>query len=349
MPRHRTEPTPTPVPLLPTSHPTVWLCEPGLPHNPCDGGLDATQVLRNGGLRHEDFPVPKTPVDCFYVYPTVSESKRLNAPLTATAAEVRTVRAQAARFTSVCRVFAPIYRQLTVNALLTGQFGNAEARDLAHSDVVSAWHDYLNRNPSRKFVLIGHSQGSFELQRLIQEEIDGFPALRARLVSSMLLGGNLKVPPGKDVGGDFQNIPLCRSATQQGCVVAYSSYDATPPSNALFGKADKARGLVAACTNPGALGGGVGNLVPYLPTAKLAGGVDAVPGSLPTGFATYPGYLTAACHAKDGAAWLQVTLHRTGHDTRPLLPKRLGAAWGLHLLDVNIALGNLVNLVRAQS
>ena len=74
-----------------------------------------------------------------------------------------------------------------------------------------------------------------------------------------------------------------------------------------------------------------------------------MPGDFHTGFATYPGYVTAGCQERNGASWLQVTLHRTGHDTRPLLPKQLGAAWGLHLVDVNIALGNLVNIVRAES
>lgn len=348
MPRHRAEPTPTPAPLLPTTHKTVWLCQPGLPKNPCEGGLDATAVGRNGSRKHEDPPVRTQAVDCFYVYPTVSPSKRLNAPLVATAAEVRTARAQVGRFSSVCRVFAPVYRQITVNALLTGRYGDRAGRALSHADVVSAWHDYLNRNPGRRFVLIGHSQGSLELLRLIQEEIDGHPDLRSRLVSALLLGGNVKVPPGKDVGGDLQNVPLCRSARQQGCLVTYNTYDATPPRNALFGKADPARGLVAACTNPSALAGGVGALVPYFPTAKL-GTFSAVLGSFDTGFVTYPGYLTAACRQQNGAAWLQVALHRTGHDTRPLLPKALGAAWGLHLYDVNLALGNLVNLVRAES
>ena len=36
-------------------------------------------------------------------------------------------------------------------------------------------------------------------------------------------------------------------------------------------------------------------------------------------------------------------------DTRPKATEPLGPAWGYHLLDVNIALGNLVDLVRQQS
>lgn len=345
-------PTPSPPKTLRTvAHPTVWLCRPGLPHNPCEGGLDATVVTATGATSREPFVTATTPADCFYVYPTVSEAKTTNAPLRATAAEVRTVRAQAARFSSVCRVFSPVYRQLTVQALFTGRFGDAAARALAHSDVVSAWHDYLNRNPGRRFVLIGHSQGSFELLRLLQEEIDDDPGLRTRLVSALLPGGNLKVPPGKDVGGDLRNIPLCRTPTQNGCVVAYNSYDSTPPANALFGRPDTVRKLVAACTNPAALRGGTAMLSPYFPTSVLSPASLSLPGTAHyrTGFVSYPGYVTATCREHAGAAWLQVGLERRSNDPRPQLPHLLGADWGLHVVDVNLALGDLVDLVRSQS
>jgi hypothetical protein len=339
-------------PVLAVAHPTTWLCAPGLPANPCVGGLDSTSVDAHGVTTRVPYvPAVDPPVDCFYVYPTVSEAKTVNAPLRATAAEVRTVRAQAARFGSVCRVFAPVYRQLTVNALITGRFGDRAGRELAHADVVSAWHDYLGHHPGRRFVLIGHSQGTFELLRLMQEEIDGNPALHGRLVSALLLGGNLKVPPGRDVGGDLQNIPLCRTSTQHGCVVAYNSYDQTPPADALFGRPDLARHLVAACTNPAALAGGSAVLHPELPTPHLSPGSPAAPGTAAylTGFVTFPGYAWAQCRTHDGAAWLEISLRRIPRDTRPQLPLTLGPSWGLHLVDVNVALDDLVSLVRQQS
>lgn len=335
---------------LAVAHPTVWLCSPDVTDDPCDVPLDSTAVHADGSTTREPAPPRIQPVDCFYVYPTVSEATTLNAPLRATAAERRTATAQAARFSSACRVFAPVYRQLTVHALLTGGFGNAHGRAIAHGDVVSAWHDYLNRNPTRRFVLIGHSQGSFELLRLIQEEIDGDAALRGRMVSALLLGGNVKVPSGRLVGGDLQNVPLCASPHQNGCVVTYNSYDAPPPADAIFGRPDRARGLVAACTDPAALSGQP--LQPYFPAGRSAAGVGRFPGSerVTTGFVSYPGYLTAACRARAGAAWLQVTVLRAPHDERPAaIPKTLGPAWGLHMIDVNVALGNLVSLVRQQS
>jgi hypothetical protein len=344
----RTTPTPqageTAVPA--PSHPTLWLCQPSTLSDPCHAPLTATAMHADGSTTAVPAPARRQPVDCFYVYPTVSSSPTENAPLKVTPAETSTAKAQVAAFSSVCRVWAPIYRQLTVHALVTGGFGDSKARALAHADVLDAWHDYLRLNPGRRFVLIGHSQGSFELLALLQQEIDGHEALRQRLVSALLIGGNLKVPAGKPVGGDLQNIPLCTRDHEQGCVVAYNTYGSRPPANGLFGRPDTARKLVAACTNPAALAGGPGTLRPLFPSDRALPGAPAVRSP----FTTYPDYVTGECRSAGGFTWLQVSVRRVPGDTRPAaVPETLGPAWGLHLVDVNIALGNLVDLVRAQT
>src|SRR5204863_2687308 len=102
------------------------------------------------------------------------------------------------------------------------------------------------------------------LTRLIRDEIDGKP-IQSRLVSAILLGTTLAVPKGQDVGGSFQHVPLCRSASQTGCVITFASFRATvpPPANTLFGRVPDAD-MVAACTNPAALAGGSGDLHAYL-------------------------------------------------------------------------------------
>ena len=48
------------------------------------------------------------------------------------------------------------------------------------------------------------------LEQLIKEQIDPNPTLRKQLVSADLLGGNVLVPKGKTVGGDFKNVPTCQ-------------------------------------------------------------------------------------------------------------------------------------------
>jgi Protein of unknown function (DUF3089) len=136
-------------------------------------------------------------------------------------------------------------------------------------------HDNLGRG----FVLIGHSQGSFILAKLIRQEIDGKP-VQARMLSAILPGATLAVPKGKDVGGAFQHKPLCRSASQTGCEVAYSSFrsSAPPPANTRFGKVANAE-QSAACTNPAALGGGSGELHAYFLTDSrtIVGGSQGKP------------------------------------------------------------------------
>src|SRR4051794_299293 len=144
---------------LPVAHPTVWLCRPGMANNPCEGGLDATDVGTGNGHTVQKFqPATDPKIDCFYVYPTLSEAKSTNAPLEPEPAAIGVARSQAARFASVCRLFVPVYRQLTLASIVNGSYGNAQAQALAAGDVDSAWHDYLNHdNQGRGVVLIGHS------------------------------------------------------------------------------------------------------------------------------------------------------------------------------------------------
>ena len=77
------------------------------------------------------------------------------------------------------------------------------------------------------------------LEALLKNELDGNPELRRLLVSAILVGGNVAVPTGKVVGGDFANIPGCTAQTQVGCIVAYSSFSEPPTSDAWFGRVDQ--------------------------------------------------------------------------------------------------------------
>src|SRR4051812_9434178 len=170
---------------------TVWLCRPGLAHNPCTPGLRTTTFSPSGkrlGVRAVKATRPRK-FDCFYVYPTVSDQKTVNSNLRIEPVERSIALFQAARYSQECRVFAPMYRQFTLTALLAGTI-SAKAGAIAFSDVRNAWHAYLRRyNKGRGVVLIGHSQGTFMLRRLISTEIDKKRSERQRLISAILLGG----------------------------------------------------------------------------------------------------------------------------------------------------------------
>jgi hypothetical protein len=347
-----------------------WLCRPDLPADKSACAIDhtTTVVAANGTLTRETWKAdPNAPIDCFYVYPTVSTDQTENSDMIADPAEINVVRQQAARFGSVCKVYAPLYRQLTLVGLrkvLTSGSTAALEHGVGYDDVRDAWKYYLEHdNKGRGVVLVSHSQGSYVLMRLVSEEIEGKP-VQKQLVSGLILGAVLPVAKGKDVGGVFKTIPLCHSATQIGCVINYSAFRSTipPPQNTLFGRvADPT--LEAACVNPAALGGGSGELHAYLDTAgkTITSTVKPKPWVTPekpidTPWVSVPGLLTAKCATNEFANYLEVTVH--GDPSDPRVDDIIGdigpaaqplANWGLHLIDVNLAMGNLVDIVRQQA
>jgi len=83
--------------------PSHWLCLPGR-DDACRADLSSTILDARGRARIQAFVAdPAPPIDCFYVYPTVSEWPGVSAPIAVTEAERRAVRQQFARFASVCR------------------------------------------------------------------------------------------------------------------------------------------------------------------------------------------------------------------------------------------------------
>ena len=167
-----------------------WLCRPGR-HDACDVDLTTTIVAADGALRRETRrPDPRAPIDCFYVYPTVSTDSTPVSDMNADLAELNVARLQFARFAEQCRLYAPLYRQVTLAAGRLRRAGGAPTNSLGigYDDVLSAWNYYLQHdNQGRGVVLIGHSQGSTVLKELIRKEIDG-KAVQSRLVSALLLG-----------------------------------------------------------------------------------------------------------------------------------------------------------------
>ena len=345
----------------------TWLCRPGQ-QDACAVDLTTTVVAANGKLKRETWAAnPKAPIDCFYVYPTVSTDATPNSDMNAGPEEKGVVRVQLARFGSECRIYAPLYRQVTLTALRAAISGKPMSVDraLGYNDVVDAWKYYLEHdNQGRGVVLIGHSQGSGVLTQLIRNEIDGKPT-QERIVSALLLGTSLPVPKGKDVGGAFKNMPLCHSANQTGCVIAYASFrsNVPPPANSRFGKA-QGDDMVAACTNPAALGGGSGELHAYLSAAGrsiASSSAEPRPWVTPaqpinTPFVSVPGLLTAECVSNEKGSYLAVTVHGDAADPRTddivgdvVVNGQVQADWGLHLIDVNLAMGNLVDIVSKQS
>ena len=349
-----------------------WLCFPGKSLDACDVDLTTTIVTADGRTHLEKFRAhPNPPVDCFYVYPTVSKDSGVNAEPVIEGEERAAVRTQFARFGARCRLYAPLYRQHTLTALLAELTGHPlpgedRARKIAYEDVRDAWRYYLaHENRGRGVVLIGHSQGSAVLVALIKNEIEG-QAAQGVLVSAILMGVDLAVPEGGDVGGDLRSVPLCHAPEQTGCAIAYASFRATapPPSNSVFGRPRRAQpGMRSACVNPAALAGGAGPLRSYLQAvAWQIGDVTVEPPrwakgvTVTTPFVSVPGLLSAQCARTDEFNYLAISVHpdpggaRTSEITGDVIASgSVRPEWGLHLIDVELAMGNLLDIVAAES
>jgi Protein of unknown function (DUF3089) len=342
---------------------TVWLCKPGQRPDPCTPGLSTTvysPTLKQLRVIHPK-PVPHPAIDCFYVYPTVSDQKTGNANLHVDPEETSIALQQAARYSQYCRVFAPMYRQLTLAGIGVGTPTSKPNPAIALADVRAAFQDYLKHdNHGRGFVLIGDSQGSFALRQLIATDVDRKAAVRRRLVSAILLGGNVLVKKGKKVGGDFQHIPACTSSSELGCVIAFSTFDQPVPTPSLFGRPSSVlgvpapKGQVVLCTNPAALAGGSALIdpifpsQPFDPTSMLAVAIALLglnQPTPPTVWSSEPGAYRAQCSSANNANVLEITAVGGAATPKPSPTPD----WGLHLLDANIELGNLVTIVKSEA
>lgn len=342
---------------------TNWLCHPDLEEDECTD-LSATEVAPDGIVSRADLVAPDDPpVDCFYVYPTVSLDTTPNSDLEVDEQERSTVGAQAAPFATTCRVFAPVYPQVTLGQIGRGR--SPEYGEIAYAGALDAWQTYISQwNEGRGVILVGHSQGTGILNQLIAEEIDTSPDLRARLVSAVLLGGAVRVPEGELVGGSFQNVPGCTSADETGCVISFSSYPtASPPEEgAIFGRVgggptpeEGAPTDRALCVDPVALAGGNGladSIVPV--TGPLIGGGDlSAAGDFGTRYIVLPEILAASCETRGDYTFFSAA-PASASDPRTvavegLLTERLTDAWGLHLQDAQLAMGDLLEVAARQA
>jgi hypothetical protein len=347
----------------PAGYTPVWLCRPGLANDPCVTSLKTGVFSPKQPEKLEQVVTPTGPADpkadCFYVYPTVSAEQTTLSDLKIQPDETEVALYQAAYYQHVCRMYAPMYHQVTSAGAADQAAITPALQAEQYASVLDAWQYYLaHYNDGRPFVLIGHSQGAFVLRRLIREQIDGNATLRKRMLSAILFGGGVVVKKGSLVGGDFQHIPGCTSTTELGCVVSYSSFPGPAPPGAIFGASSfnpydgpvpLKPGQEILCTNPAALGGGSGLLDTVFPSSFpiSAGLPEPSHSAITTPWVEYRSSFSARCVDTDGSNVLQVTAVNGAFE--PISTGSLAGLWGLHPLDVNLALGDIVRLVASES
>jgi len=336
---------------------TVWICKPGQADDLCAGTIDGKTLPPPGEQAQPlGYTRPKhPPIDCFYLYPTQSEQPGPNANLDKDPPIRRVVVQQARMFSSVCDVYAPMYRQVTLNGDQTTLNHSVE---VAYRSARSGFRDYLRHdNDGRGFILIGHSQGAAHVARLIEEIVDTRPGLRKRFVGAIAPGANISVPIGKDVGGLFDHVPACTEVGQYGCVVAFSTFNDVPGPASPFARVDTGYWIYpdprpdpdsyeVICTNPALLDGGDGTLEPLVDFDYLTG-VPAQETAAP--WAGMPDYYRVECKREDGAHWLNLSKVGLPGDTRPDLGALVADGSNYHVPEVNLAEGNLLRIAQLQT
>jgi len=332
----------------------AWLCHPDKGEDLCSVDLTATKILADGTteiIPHVNATEPA--FDCFYVYPTVSRDKTPNSDMNAGPEERNVIANQFARYGASCRLYAPMYRQVTVpelqKMLVTGK--STANTKMAYGDVKDSWETYLrDHNNGRGVILVGHSQGARMIFELLKQELLVSSA-RNQIIAVHAIGA----PATMDVEtGKWNDLALCKSSTDTDCLISYGTFRSTspPPLDAIYGRASEGeRGI---CVDPAALRGGK-QPDAYLSSHLITGDIYNYGAEVNTKFVKVPELLSASCESNQTHDWLDITILADPNDPRtddiPGDVVALGQVqknWGLHLIDVNLFMGDLVDLARTQ-
>ena len=224
----------------------AWAAHPGL----------KTDAARWTPKDHAVAPRPGVAV--FFVLPTsVFDRSHWNGRVDDAEANKRNdqfLRFQASIFNGVGAVWAPRYRQATFGAFLTDKPAATAAIDLAYGDVLAAFDAFVAAQPTtRPIVVVGHSQGSLNLLRLLKDRVAGTP-LAARMVAVYAAGWPISVTADLPALG----LPKCAADDEIGCLLSWQSFGQPADTEAVQASFDRGTGLTGAprrgtamlCVNP---------------------------------------------------------------------------------------------------
>lgn len=341
----------------------LWLCRPDIEDDYCDtADLSTTEIQPDGTMEvlDEIAPNPDAEVDCFYVYPTVNydpepgNTETLVPPPEET---VEVVAWQAAQYRGTCRLYAPLYHQMSNITYLAYIYHVQESEyfQRAYADVAEAFDYYLrNHNEGRAFILIGHSQGSHILTELLRDRFDDDEDLRAQLVSAVLTGptGTVQVPEGERIGGSFANVPLCSSASDTGCVIAF---DANYPEPGVFlgVGAQVTPPMTRGCVNPASFDDSLATLAAFVYPRSSWTLAPTFPNRVQTEWVRYSGIYTGRCSEENHTLEIELAVDYEGDV--PMTPKEIqdlyvasGSRRYLHGVETYIASTDFLRIVEQQ-
>lgn len=198
--------------------PASWAALPGPDHRDAADLVPAGEAV---GDRQD-----QAAADVFYIHPTTYRGREnWNQDLALKEwndfTDNSVINRQAAAFNACCRIYAPRYRQAASAALYAKDDSGDKAREVGYQDVKAAFQYYVDHfNDGRPFILAGHSQGAFYIQRLIEDLIDA-STLRPQLVAIYAVG--VGFPEGVFTR-QYKTIPPCARPDDTGCLVSWNTF-----------------------------------------------------------------------------------------------------------------------------
>ena len=165
-----------------------------------------------------------SPVDVFFVHPTgYLKGDYWTDPLEEKSATMENTQwmmaNQASAYNGCCSVYAPHYRQASIYSYFGSDELRAEVHNFVYQDVKKSFEYFIeNFSNGRPFIIASHSQGTHHSIRLLAEEID-LSDLYPRMVGAYIIGGMIS----KDWMRSMENIGVCESAEQLGCLVHWDT------------------------------------------------------------------------------------------------------------------------------
>lgn len=124
-------------------------------------------------------------------------------------------------FNESCNIYAPYYRQACLAILSADTSDYNAALGLADTDANEALNYYFDHyNKGRKFILAGHSQGSYHALELLKHN-EKLKQHLSNMVAAYVVGWSVT----RTDTSDYPQLNICDSSTEQGCIITYNTIE----------------------------------------------------------------------------------------------------------------------------